>query len=107
MRRWTPEEDSTLSKEWYVGTTIPEIIEILPNRTETAINARIHRLRLGRRITIGVSGRKNIQGSAGFAGLKKRNCLMCGEKFQTEWKQQWVCNICRGTNLWRNSDNRV
>ncbi len=103
-RPWTEEYDELLKKEWYKGTIIPKIA-VICKRTEIAISARVHLLRLGRRVTQG--GRKNIQGSAGFAGLKKRNCLMCSIKFQTEWKQQWVCNPCRGTSLWRSSDNRV
>jgi len=101
--RWTGERDQILTDEWQKGTTIPKIA-IMVNKTETAINARVHRLRLGRRITQGLGKRAN---GAGFHGLKIRPCLMCGTKFQTEWKQQWVCNPCRSTSLWRNSDGRV
>ncbi len=32
---------------------------------------------------------------------KKRACLKCGERFESEWAGDRVCGRCKGTMAWR------
>jgi hypothetical protein len=34
-------------------------------------------------------------------GARERRCLMCGERFQSEWAGERICKRCRQTAAWR------
>ncbi len=37
--------------------------------------------------------------------IKKRNCLMCGDGFDSEWSGERVCKRCKSNDGWRNGNS--
>ena len=35
---------------------------------------------------------------------KRRNCLMCGDGFDSEWAGERVCKRCKSNDGWRNGN---
>ncbi|MEE8332925.1 MAG: hypothetical protein V3R85_03675 [Alphaproteobacteria bacterium] len=35
---------------------------------------------------------------------KKRDCLMCGDGFDSEWSGERVCKRCKSNDGWRNGN---
>ena len=36
---------------------------------------------------------------------KTRQCLMCGDKFESAWAGERICRRCRGSKAWRTGDS--
>ena len=43
----------------------------------------------------------NTSKPRGPDNVKRRKCLMCGDKFKSKWAGERICGECRQTASWR------
>lgn len=90
--KWTPAEDLRLAENW--AGHDPDVIEhLFPGRGYGALAARACTLSLMKsappsEVEMEVFRRKSL--------VKPRNCISCGQKFQSEGAHNRMCDGCRG-----------
>ena len=98
LKRWTAEEDKVLRTLWDRLPTRRAIAERL-ERTVEAVKRRGRYLELPRRDRAPRQRRGKDHRRITEPLDRRRNCLMCGERFRTT-RYQFVCPTCKSGELW-------
>ena len=104
-RRWTTDEDEQLRALWNSAPKRRAISERL-GRTADAIKLRGRKLDLPRRDRQPRQLRGEDNRISNEPLDRRRNCLMCGEPFQTT-RYQFVCFPCKNGKRWQAAQNSL
>lgn len=100
---WTAEEDDMLRASWDRLPTRRAIAERL-DRSLEAVKRRGRHLGLPRRDKTPRQRRGRDHQLDSEPLDRRRNCLMCGERFRTT-RYQFVCPTCKSGELWQAARN--